>query len=226
MSLKLKVLSLSLVAAMALSAVAVMSASAKEGGHFVSDAATTHWVGTEGGTHNVHLSLDGFAGTTGCTTDNYTALTNATTVTSLNVTASYAGCTTTGTATNVPVNMNGCTYTFTVAGPSTENTEQTAHLVCPAGKSVVITHPNCTATVHPQTIEPTEATPQTITYTTTGNPPTTKHEITMDLHVTFKITRHGLCQIAGTNGHGTLQGSVTVKGFAGIGGPQVNITAT
>ncbi len=202
-----------------------MSASAKVGGHFVSEVANTHLTGFEGGTHNVHLSLDGFNGTVGCTTDGYKATTAATTVESVTVIANYAGCTTTGTATNVPVAMNGCTYTLTVA-PGGESTEHTAHLLCPAGKSVVISHPNCTATVHAQTIEPTVATPQTITFTRTINAQTGKHEITMDLHITSKITRHGLCQIAGTNGHGTLQGSVTVRGFNGVGGPQVSITAT
>ncbi|HEX8689154.1 MAG TPA: hypothetical protein VF729_02805 [Solirubrobacterales bacterium] len=218
MSLKLKALGLGLLAAMAFSAVAVMNASANGSGHFVSEAAHTNIVGSEGGTHNLHLTNHGLSGEVGCAQDTYTATAEGATVNDLLVTATYGGCTTTGTSTTVPVDMNGCKYRFTVAGGTTSSTEQTVHLECPAGQSIKVTHPNCTVTVHPQTVN----TGVTYTHVTENG----KNAVTLDSNVQFNTTRHGLCQfIAPTNGTGTLVGSATVQGF-NTEGTQVSVTAT
>jgi hypothetical protein len=222
MSLKLKALGLGLLAAMAFSAVAVMNASANGAGHFVSTGNTHVEVkgfAGPGTSHNLHLVNHGLEGEIGCATQSYTATTTTETTTSITVTPAYAGCTTTSNAQAVPVDVNGCTYTFTVAAGTTNSTEQTVHLVCPTGKKIEITHPNCTVSVHPQTVN------TGLTYTTTVSG-SGVHEITMDVNVQFVQTRHGLCQfIAPTTGNGTLKGSVTVKGFNTAGG-QVPITAT
>lgn len=216
MSFKLKALGVALLAAMSVSAVAVMNASAATQGHFESDIDHTLIVGFEGGTHNLHLTNHGLSGEVGCTEDNYHATTTSKTVTSITVTASYSGCTTTGTQTSVPVDMNGCHYTFTVTSP-VETTHSPVHVICPAGQAIKVTHPNCTVTVHPQTVE------SAVKYTTTKP---VLHEITLDVTAQFTTTRHGLCQfIAPTNGTGTLGGSATVKGFD-TEEKQVNITAT
>jgi hypothetical protein len=221
MSLKLKALGLSVIAAMAVSAVAVMNASANGEGHFVSEVNSTHITGFEGpGTaHRLHLTNHGLSGEVGCNTVSYTATANANTVNSLTVAPSYAGCITTGTNTNVPVHVNGCTYTFTVAKGTTNNTEQTVHLICPAGKAIQVTHPACTVTIHPQTVN----TGVTYTHITENG----KNAVTLDSKAQFATTRHGACQlIAPTNGQGTLNGSATVRGFTAPGGAQVSITAT
>jgi hypothetical protein len=119
----------------------------------------------------------------------------------------------------MPVTINSCTYIFTVAAGTVESTEQTAHLVCPAGQKIEIHHPNCTVEIHPQTVT------TGLTYTTKTTA-TGIHEITSDVNVAFSMTRHGLCQfVAPTTGTGTIKGSVTVKAF-NTGGQQIPLTAT
>ncbi|HEX8689023.1 MAG TPA: hypothetical protein VF729_02145 [Solirubrobacterales bacterium] len=231
MSLKLKALGLGLLATLAMSAVVVMNASAAAGGHFVTTGnAHAHIQGhvthPTGGPHNLHLVNHGLEGEIGCDIQSYTATTTTETTTSITVTANYETCYTTVAdhsdhTPDVPVTMNGCTYTFTVApipNQSHNTVEHTAHLVCPAGAKVEVHHPNCTVSIHPQTIN------TGLTYTTvgTGN----GHEITMDVNVQFTTTRHGLCQfIAPTNGAGTLRGSVTVTA-KNTAGAQIPLTAT
>ena len=207
MSLKFKALGLGLLAALAVSAVGVMNASANGNGHFVTTGNSHTFItgfAAPGTPHNLHLVNHGLEGEVGCATQSYPSHTiSSETFTSITVTPSYAGCTTTSNGQAVPVDVNGCTYTFTVALGTTNNTEQTAHLICPAGKKIEITHPNCTVSVHPQTIN------TGLTYTTEGSGNT--HGITMHVNIQFTQTRHGLCQfIAPTNGNGTLKGSVTV----------------
>ena len=226
MSFKLKALGLGLLAAMAFSAVAVMNASATVQGHFVSDVATTHVIGSESGLHRHDLLLHGFSGEIGCEVATYTGTTHATTVTSINIAPKYEKCYTTPgpwhqTDNNIPITLNGCTYTFTVTGGNQETTEHKVDLVCPNPlKGIEIHHPNCTATVLPQTVS------TGVTYTRKTNPTNGKHEITLDTNVQFNIERHGLCGIFGTSGKGTLKGSATVVGLDGTNGPQIGITST
>jgi hypothetical protein len=222
MSLKLKALGLSLIAVMAVSAVAVMNASANGEGHFVSTG-NTHTlieghVGQAGSAHTLHLTMHGFSGEIGCTTQTHTATTTTETVSSITVTPTYTGCTTTSNGEKVEVTVNGCTYTFTVAKSTVDTTEQTAHLLCPAGQRIEVHHPNCTVTINPQT------TTTGLTYTTKLSA-TNKHEITMDVNIQFDIERHGVCGIFGTSGKGTLKGSVTVTG-KNTNNEQVHVTAT
>jgi hypothetical protein len=225
MSLKLRALGLSLIAALAVSAVAVMNASATEGGHFVttgnSHADIKGFVDPgPNKPHELHLINHNLEGLIGCNVQTYTAKTTTETTTSLTVTPTYGDCFTTNPEKDpVEVTVNGCTYTFTVAPIATpNNTEHTAHLVCPTGKRIEIHHELCTVSVHPQTIN------GGLTYTTAGSGST--HEITMDINVQFNVTRHGLCQfIAPTPGVGTLKGSATVKAFNTLGN-QIPFTAT
>jgi hypothetical protein len=219
MSLKLKAFGLSVLAAMAVSAITVMNAAANGEGHFVSEVNSTHLTGFESLNHRIHSTNHGLSGESGCNTTSYTATATAATFNSLTVTPSYANCLTTSTNTNIPVHVNGCTYTFTVAKGTTNNTEQTVHLLCPAGKKIETTHPSCTVSTHPQTLN----TGLTYTHITENG----KNAITLDLNLQFATTRHGACQlIAPTNGQQTLKGSLTLKGFNGPVGPQVSITAT
>jgi hypothetical protein len=223
MSLKLKALGLSVIAAMAGSSVAVMNASANTSGHFVSEINNlTHVTGFEGpGTaHRLHLTNHGLSGQVGCDTVSYEASIIAGTVNSVTAQPSYANCyTTTVNKPTVIVHVNGCTYTFRSAAGGTSNTEQTAHLVCEVGKKVEITYPNCTTSVHPQTVN------TGITYTRVIE--NGKHAVTLDSNAQLSATRHGACQhIAPTNGIYTLIGSATAKGFNGVGGPQVSVTVT
>jgi hypothetical protein len=219
MSLKLKALGLGLIASMAFGAVAVMNASANGAGHFVTTGnshAEIKGFAAPGTLHNLHIVNHGLEGEIGCATQSYTATTTTETTTSLTVTPAYSGCTTTSNGQAVPIDVNGCTYTFTVAAGTTNSTEQTIHLICPAGQSLKITHPNCTVSIHPQASSGT-------TYT--------KHTTIFSIpiwhqHIEVKTTRHGLCQfIAPTAGASTFKGSMTLKAFNTVGS-QISLTAT
>jgi hypothetical protein len=224
MSLKLKVLGLGLLAVLATSALAVMNASANgTGGHFVSTATHTNIVGTESGSHILHFIRDNDTNPEsriGCDEESYTGTATAATVESLTITPTYNKCyTTNSNKTGVTIDTNGCTYTFTVTKGTTSTTEQQVHLLCDPGKFIQITHPNCTITIHPQTVN------SAVTYTnqvdTNG-----LHYVTLDVNATFATTNHGLCQfIIPTNDFGLLSGSVTVRGF-NKQKEQVSITAT
>jgi hypothetical protein len=217
--LKLKVLGLGLLAMMATSAFAAMNASATGGGHFVSDAEHTIIKGLDSGTHRLHLEPDPPDGSqTGCEVATYEGTATSATTTQIDVTPTYEQCRTTPDGTIFPITHNGCTYRFTV---STGGTFGTAHLICPAGNAIEIHHPNCTITVSPTNNQNLSG----VHYTTAVGP-TGKHEITLDVDVTFQTTYHGgICIFLGTNKFGTLKGSSTVWG-ENTNQERVNITTT
>jgi hypothetical protein len=222
MSLKIKALGLGILAALAVSAVAVMNASANGEGHFVTTGITHATIeGTETGTHKTELTLHGLEGGTVCDEIKYHGTTVAETSNDITITTTYNKCHTTGNATNIPFHVNGCSYTFTVAKGTTDSTEQTVDLICPAGKAIEITHPNCTITVGPQTIT------TGFTYTTLFE--NGKHTITLDLTkpgITLVAQFHaGICVFTGTSHHTTLHGSITLEARDTAGNLQ-NLTAT
>lgn len=212
-----------LLAAAAISALVAIDAGANEEGHFVSDLTNVELHGFSGFGHNLHFVQHGVSGEVGCDEPTYKATmkSDTKTVSEIVVTPTYKQCYTTGGGSpgSVIVDVNGCTYRFTVAKDTTDTTEQTARLECPAGAVMKITHPNCVTTVHPQNVN------TGITYTKAPGPP---HHITIDSDAQFTITTHGLCQfILPTVGSGTLKGSVRVKAFdASNPKSELNLTAT
>jgi hypothetical protein len=222
MSNKLKALGLGLFAMMAMGAVAVMNASANGEGHFVSSVAHTEIKGTEEGAHHLDLIVHGFGEgeEIGCNKTTYTATTTNLTENDLTVTPTYAECyTTQHPETKVTVKPNGCTYTFTVAKGTTNATEQTVDVLCPAGSSIEVIHPNCTIKI------PAQKVLTGVTYTRVeevGKP----DWVTLDSNPTFNTQfEGGICVFLGTSHTGTLKGSVTVKGSNTAGEP-VSVTAT
>ena len=221
MNAKPKALIVGVLAALTVSALAVMSASANEKGHFVSTG-TPHVeiVGIEAPktAHTHHFKDLAAPAPIGCEKVSYLGKTAAETVTSINVAPSYTDCYTTEDGEKVPVTVNGCTYTFTVAEKTTDNTEQTAHLLCPVGKALEIHHPDCTITILPQTIN------TGITYITQFEDG--KHTITLKTNINLSITRHGLCRLVlPLHGTGNLSGAATVKALD-TNKQLANITAT
>jgi hypothetical protein len=219
MSTKLKALGLGLIAAMAMSAMVVVNATAQTGGHFVSsDPGTTHVIGTESGAHQLHfVSEGGEAGQRiGCDNDSYTGTVSGGTATEITIAPSWSNCYTTGSPeTKFDIHENGCHFVFTVS--KTPEGHNTAHVKCPTGVAgIQITHPNCGIRVPPQTVTG-------VSYKNEGNP----HEVTLTSTVK-KITSHyhsGICIFLGTVHSSEMNGSVTVKGFSQAGNP-VSITAT
>jgi hypothetical protein len=219
MSNKLKALGLGLIAAMAMSAMVVVNATAQTGGHFVSSASKTTLTGTEGGTHVLHFKSEGGAAGSeiGCTQDSYTGTVSAETVTSVDITPTWNNCFTTGSpGTIFDIEEQSCFFRFTV-GPNPEG-HNTAHVVCSkAGDAFVIKHPNCTIRVPPQEVNG-------VAYKTTVE--NGVHAITLESTVK-NITAHyeaGFCVFLGTTHTSEMNGSVTVRGTSGT--TPVGVTAT
>jgi hypothetical protein len=221
MSFKLKALGLGLLAMVAMSAVAVMNASATVQGHFVSDSETTTILGSETTTHKLEFTAHPLSGGIVCDEASYHGHITGKTVTSVTVKPTYAKCHTTGGAAgSVVVDVNGCTYTFTVTGGDPATTHSKVDLICPAGAAIVITHGNnCTITVAPQ------SNIGSVTYTT--DIVNTKHAITLHSNALFATQFHaGACTLLGTSQTGTLKGSATVVGENTLNSTPTGITAT
>jgi len=218
MSLKLKVLGLGVLAVMATSAFAVMNATAETGGHFTHDAPTNHAtiLGEESGEHVLHFISEG-GSEINCEIAEYHGEVAAKTVESVTIAPDWETCETTVNGAHFEVDENGCTLTFTIGREGQTAQHHTAHLLCPTGKTIEITHQNCNITVPPQTVSG-------ITYTTDVKDG--KHAITLES--TAKVTSHyhsGICVFLGTPHTSEMVGSATVWGEDTNGNP-VNVTAT
>lgn len=232
MNRKLKLFSALFSAALLASAIAVVSAPAEEGGHFVSEVHHTTLLGgqdTSVGASRMELH-DTVLGSIHCQNEEeLTGTITGTTVTSVTITPHYkTNCTQSGSTKTVHVHMNGCQYTFTVAKEPTHK-HNTVHLICPPGKSVTLTvtldHSNTVACI----VHIGAQTPKGgVTYTTTGSVKT--HAITSEVTVSgIKLTRtpqfFGGCLFAPENGEGELTGDAFLEG-RNAEGTQVGITAT
>jgi hypothetical protein len=226
MSKKLKILGVALAAALVVSSLAVLNASAKVAGHFTSDAAHTLLVGSEGhsGTevHTTEFHIDQGNGIV-CDVAKYSGTTSVATTTEVTVFPSYEKCHTTGSETIIPITLNGCHYTFFSAGA---NAHGTVAVNCPGGGAIEIHHPNCTITVGAQS-PTTEHMTQGVAYTTKSNPTTGKHELTVDATLKGITAQYhgGVCIFLGTSHTGEMTGSVTLQG-TNTEGQQVNVTHT
>jgi hypothetical protein len=223
MSLKLKVLGMGVLTTLALSAIAVVNASAERTGHFTHDAVGNAKVtGTENGTHIIKFHSD--HGTPiECTTAEYHAEISNTTD-EIQVTPTWSNCHTENSTTNIPVHVNGCKLKFTSntkASVDPPETHATAGLVCPEGVAgIVVTHPNCTMRMPPQTVN------HAVTYSTINL--NEKHAITLNVTANTSVTAHyegGICVFLGTTHQGSMTGSATVHARNQAGEP-VNLTAT
>lgn len=226
MSTKIKALCAGVLALAALGSVAAINAGATVGGHFLFGSHHVTIVGEEGGTlnHRIHFRAHGASDNEriGCEIAQYhgTHVNSAeTTTTEVTVTPTWEKCYTTGTPnTKFDVHENGCHIIFTVR-TEPEVKHNTVHFTCPAGKAVVITHPNCVITVPSQT--PTGG----VIYKTIFEENT--HSITLESTATIKTEYHGgICVFLGTNHEATMEGSATVTGKNPVNQAPINITAT
>lgn len=226
MSIKLKALGLGLIAALAMSAFAVMSASATTGGHFISEQAHTLLKGSDEAANPTKFIA--FGQTVTCKKAVYHGTTTNATETEQTITPTYSECThSLGTA---HVNMNGCDYLFTVRANPDVN-DNTVHLVCTGaqGPTIQVTGPfgNCKIEVTPN-----QTPAGGVAFKTGGSGST--HDIVADattsgIHAV--ITEGGgnffVCGTTSTTtSTATLDGNATLQGFATDGTTQVGITAT
>lgn len=215
MNRKLRTLGLGLIAALALSAVVGISASAKTGGHFTSDAANTKLVGTENATHYTELHAVGQSVI--CNSTSYAGTQAGTTATSITLVPTYHNCETTE-EDSATVTFKNCSYRFLIGEYAHE--DNTTELVCPGSEKVEVHTPLCTFTFGSQ--KPAGG----VAYTTTTI--SGKAAITADVTATsISYERHGLCAILGTNGSdGQLTGEVLVSGLDESNNQPTNIQAT
>jgi hypothetical protein len=218
-NVKLRTLGFSLIAALAVGAMAVVNATAETGGHFVSaTAGTTTIVGSEGGSHVLHFTSEGGAEASrwvGCDEDSYTGTVSGGTAASITITPSWNKCYTTGNPeAKIDIDERACHFLFKVGKAPTGH--NTVDVICPIGVAgFLITHQNCGIVVPPQTVNG-------VSYANQGSP----HQVTLTSTVNG-ITAHyhsGVCIFLGTVHQWEMNGSVTVKGFSGPN--QVSITAT
>ncbi|HKB52005.1 MAG TPA: hypothetical protein VKC63_11350 [Solirubrobacterales bacterium] len=221
MDIKLKALGPGVITALAAGATGGINASAESQatGHFTCEVSpcTIRVSEALGTSHRLELSIAGLTGIV-CDEASYKGPV-ATTVTDITLTPTYAECHTTGSTTNVPIDVNGCTYTVTQPNKESAKTEHTVDLVCPSGKNLVVTHPECEIVIPPITGL------KGFGYTTIID--NNKHAITLTSSVEGLPAefQKGICTLLGTFHVGKLIGSATVRGFDQLG-HQVGITAT
>jgi len=219
MSIKLKALGLGLLATMAMSAFAVMNASASSTGHFVSHAKEHHLIvtGTDAfGTAHQLVFKEGTGTGISCTHSTYHGTLEglaATTTTALRVRPSYSKCATeSGTwgevTVHVPTACGTNVFEFTSGGTGT------VHLNC----TITITHPNCEITVPNQTLSG-------VTYKNVTEGGTAGVTLNVNVGNINGQFHGGICIFLGTNHTFTMTGSATVTGEDTNKNP-VGITST
>jgi hypothetical protein len=211
---------LSLLAALALSAMSVMSASATDPGptnHFTSSTANTKYTVTEatGTAHSV--TLHAYGGELTCHKPQYavhhTSTTTFTTLTVTPINDTEWGCTDKE-GNHATVHFKGCHYQFTAKGPGTH---ATIHFKCPVGVKAEVTLANGSV------LKFKEQTPVGgATYVNTNG------EVTANITATgIHVTCHGICQILGTTRtDATMVGAAKIAGFDTTSGAKSHLTAT
>jgi len=220
MNLKLRALGLALLAAVATGALTVANAPANTGGHFTSDVSHTIVSQTAqlNSPHTFRITLPGLSGVIFCKQSVAFGTATGTTMTEVEGETDLKECYTEGSEVFWGVHMNGCKGRGTVASGNPETTEQTNDLVCPTGQAIVVTHPNCTITVPPQT--------HASAFTYTRIKVSEKYAITMDVTMEYGVQYHsGICIFLGTNHKAVVEGSTVIRG-TDTEGNYVNITST
>jgi len=195
-------------------ALAAVGASAETGGHYTSETSHTIVKGVEEGTERTEFSITGAEGKIACDEASYEGTLSATTVTSVTVTPKFAKCHTTGEGNTWSIHTNGCAYVLTIGKKASG--ANTMDIECPVGKSIEITHPNCTIKAPPgvgiQVILDVQFLP--------------KFWLKLTIKLGLKVSyESGICVFLGTNQTGELSGSVPLKGF-NTAGEQVDFSAT
>jgi hypothetical protein len=192
---KIKGLGLVLVAVLAVGAVSVAAASAAE---FHSEVETTFGVGQQV-TAGVYTTA---AGTIKCKEISGTGVMTGKAANSITIAPSISGCTAFGQA--AVWSMNGCEYVATSSG--------TEHIVCPAGKEVLITvaSGNCSIGTPSQS--------GTATYTNQGSGSTRDVLVTSTASgLTYVVYGPGtICGTLGKHTDGSVTGTITVKGYSNV----------
>ena len=199
---------------LATGALTAVSASGTSGGHFVTATSHAEIVGAPSEVDQLYTVIHGMETPFVCDSTSFKGTTTSTTSTEIELTASYSGCHTSESATSVTFDMNGCAYRLTgVTGGS----EGTVDLICPAGKAIELTHPNCTIRIPPQTSVERDL------YTTTTV--SGKHAVTVDRNRRdTAYLEAGICVFLGTTKVATTLGAYVIT--ARTTGNLIDFTST
>jgi hypothetical protein len=194
MTRNFKALGLAVVAALALTALVVSSASATNP-RFHSEAEHASLAGSQEGNNTFQVN----AGTVHCSTATFQGTSTESTPTQLTVAPNYQSCNLTAVTLETfeaVVDMNGCHYLFTPSGE--------VHLTCPSAP-IRVTAPLCTVTVHPQTV-------QKVDYVNKGEGSSRSVTVTSTAEG-LKYTQSAFCPGGGGGSfsNGTYAGSVGSK---------------
>lgn len=220
MSIKLRLLSAGVLAAMAIGALAATSGSAETGGHFTADVEGTFET-VESTNHRLEFLTPGSTGIACDISKTTVPLANKTFTAFRFTWAGTRPCTTT-VDNPVPFNVhfNGCGLLFKIGKKAVQ--DNTTEIVCQTGTQIEITHPNCTVRV------PAQAGFLGASYENVVEGG--KHAITVKLTVGggTEMTANyegGICIFLGTTHPIAVVGSFTVKALDAAG-KQGNVTAT
>lgn len=208
---------LSLLVALAITAMSAMSASAKVSGHFTSSKAATEYKAIESTASGHSVTLSAYGTTVSCHNPQYKVHhTSTLTFTSITVTPindTNWNCTTGG-GDAAEVHFTECYYTFSSQGTQKH---ATVHFICPGTNQAHVTTPSGNMTFGTQT--PTTG---GAVYANVGGDVTAT--ITAEgIHGTC----HGLCQFLGTTTTSAkMSGAAIIEGFETPSGAPVHLTAT
>jgi hypothetical protein len=218
MSLKFKALGLAALAATTIAGLTAMSASATVSGHFVSEAPDGHTIVNQVSSfpsnHGFTIRIDEAGEPITCEQFSAFGTASSSTLTEVEGVTEAKGCRTGGMGAEILVHPNGC------KGKAWSNSSGavTGGVVCPAGKNLEFTHPNCTIVAPPQS-GITGLTPTTIVANN-------KHAITVDVNVKYTVHyEQGFCIFLGTKHTATIVGSTIIYGQNTFG-ERVGITST
>jgi hypothetical protein len=200
MTRNLKILGLSVLAGLALSATSASPASASP--KFHSEFAGIFLTGGQTGVVANVLTTD--LGEMKCNVVKFNGTQAAMTTTTMTLTPKYEECKIGGE--NAVVTMHGCNYTFHLEEQE-EPVEARMGIECPVGQKIEIDTAECTTTISPQ--EPRK----TVTFTNEGEG--TTRSVIADLNVTgIHYIEHGAgcASQKETTENGTYTGVITVKG--------------
>lgn len=153
MSLKLHATVLSLAAALAVASIAVVSASAETGGHFVSEVPHTILEGEDPPGSNYAFSDAGAGLGFNCEEVKFSGTMVGETATEIILSPTFVNCK--SEAKPVNVKMNGCVFLLTIRKVEPDKKDNTIHLSCPGASTVEVTveggFGNCVITIKAQT---------------------------------------------------------------------------
>jgi hypothetical protein len=227
MKRNLKALGLAMVAALALSAVAVSGAQAVENHHLTVQTAPA--IITAEDHVNNRFVITGGEHEVECTTAKYKGTVPDATSTEVTVTPEYSGCKVDPPfGPSATVDVNHCAYILT--GDTNANGHAPVHVECSGEpqSEITITYSlfGSSCVVHVPAQTPTGG---GVHYTQTVNPTTNKKDVTVNVTVEgihYKETGSGFCPATHEGIDGTLNGAVTAQAYLDNGSAQTGTEKT